>query len=155
MIVFKPDQKIRKRFPKIDFRALSLVYSLLFDVVYKVKKKRTYFITLKVTSGLDSYYCFQQGKHIRINISDVIFDEKQLHLTLLHEFRHFVQDKAFHIPWSRKYYDDRTEQTYMDSPAEIDADNFSIFAESKVLRMYNRMIKFKESVCDFNVFKGK
>ena len=154
MIVFKPDKKTRKRFPKIDFRTLSLVYSLLFDSVYKVKKKRTFNITLKVTSGLYSYYCFQQSRNVRINISDVIFDEKQFHSTLLHEFRHFVQDKALHIPWSKKYYDDSTEEKYIASPSEIDADSFTIFTERKVLTLYKRMLKFKESISKFNVFKG-
>jgi hypothetical protein len=155
MIIIKPDNKIKKRFKDIDFRSLSLVYSLLFDNVYKAKKKRTYNLSLKLTAGEYSYYTQQQGRNIRINISELIFDEKQFHLTLLHEFRHFVQDKALRIPWTRKFYDDRTVYKYMMSPAEIDADNFSEKSVSKVICLYKRMVKFKSTVEDLSNFKGK
>ena len=139
MIIIKPDNKIKKRFTHIDFRTLSLVYSLLFDNVYKVKKKRVFNLNLKLTTGMFSYYRQQRGSNIRINISELIFDDKQFHITLLHEFRHFVQDKALHIPWTRKFYDDRTAYKYMMSPVEIDADNYSLCSASKVVRLYNRM----------------
>lgn len=155
MIIIKPDKKIRNRFKDIDFQTLSLVFSLLFDNVYQVKKKRNFTINLKLTAGIFSYYCFQSGRTVRMNISELIFDEKQFHTTLLHEFRHFCQDKAFRIPLTRKYYDDRTEQRYLSSPAEIDADNFSIMNLSSVLRLYNRMLSFKRSTANFNSFNGK
>jgi len=154
MIIIKPDKKIKNRFKDIDFETLSVVFSLLFDNVYKVKKKRNFTINLKLTSGIFSYYCFQTGSTVRMNISDVIFDEKQFYTTLLHEFRHFCQDKAFRIPLTRKYYDDRTEQRYLASPAEIDADNFSVMTLPTVLRLYNRMLSFKRTVSNFNTFNG-
>lgn len=155
MIIIKPDKKIKKRFKDIDFATLSLVFSLLFDNVYEVKKKRNFTINLKLTAGFYSYYCWQKGRTVRMNISEIIFDEKQFHITLLHEFRHFCQDKAFRIPLTRKYYDDRTEQRYLSSPAEIDADNFSIMNLSSVLRLYNRMLSFKRTTANFNSFNGK
>jgi hypothetical protein len=155
MIVLKPDKRLKQRFKSIDFNTLSLVYSLLFDTIYKVSKKRSFNITLKLTSGVYSYYCFDQiGSNVRINISEVIFDEKEFHLVLLHEFRHFCQHKVLKIPWSRKYYDDRTEESYIKSPSEIDADNFAFISEFKVLRMYKRMVKFKKSLSHLNAFKG-
>lgn len=155
MIILKPDKKIQSKFSNIDFRVLSLVYSILFDNCCNLTRKRNYTLTLKSTVGLYSYYSFQRGTNIRINISEVIFDEKQFHDTLVHEFRHFLQDKALHIPWNRKFYDDTTDVKYLASPAEIDADNFAFLVTSKVKRMYNRLVKFKADVSQFKDFKGK
>lgn len=154
MIILKPDNKIKNRFKDIDFQTLSLVYSILFDNVYKVKKKRNFTINLKLTAGIFSYYCFQTGNTVRMNISEIIFDQKQFHVTLLHEFRHFCQDKAFRIPLTRKYYDDRTEQRYLSSPAEIDADSFSLKNLNSVLNLYRRLLKFKKSTETYSKFNG-
>jgi hypothetical protein len=89
-----------------------------------------------------------------MNISEIIFDQKQFHITLLHEFRHFCQDKAFRIPLTRKYYDDRTEQRYLSSPAEIDADSFSLKNLNSVLNLYRRLLKFKKSTETYSKFNG-
>ena len=154
MIILKPDRKIKSRFKEIDFETLSLVFSILFNNVYKVKKKRSFIINLKLTAGIFSYYCFQPGRTVRMNISEVIFDEKQFYTTLLHEFRHFCQDKAFRIPLTKKYYDDRTEQRYLASPAEIDADSFSINNLNSTLNLYRRLLRFKKSTEMYSKFNG-
>jgi len=146
MIVFKPNKNIKKRFKEIDFNTLSLVYSLLFDSIYKVKKKRNYTIYLKIVKKDYSYYSFQPGKFVYICISGIIFDEKQFHSTLLHEFRHFCQDKVFRIPMTKKNYDETTFKSYLTSPIEVDAGWYEMITVPKVKRLYKRLTKLKNTL---------
>jgi len=154
MVIFKPDKKLKKRFKQLDWQSLSCVYSLLFDSVYKAQKKRNYIIRLIITTGTDSYYVFQSGKNVRINISEVIFNEITFHRTLLHEFRHFLQDKAFKIPITKSNYDETTYKTYMRSPIEIDARAYEKLTLYKVTRAYNRMVKLKKIFSKISIYKG-
>ena len=155
MIIFKPDSKLKKRFNQFDWQALSCVYTLLFDSVYNVNKKRNYTIRLKITANIDSYYAFQAGRNVRINISELIFDQNQFHITLLHEFRHFIQDKVFKIPVTKANYDETTFKTYLRSPIEIDARSYEKLTLSKVIRTYNRLVTVKKSFKKLSKYKGK
>lgn len=144
MIHLKLDPKFKKRFPDLDIESLSLVYSLIFDSIYKCKKKRNYKIYIKMTSGVFSYYTWQQGTNVRINISDIIFNIDTFNSTLLHEFRHFCQDKIFKIPITKKNYNETTTESYLMSPVEIDADNFERLSYPKTLKLYNKIVKIKQ-----------
>jgi len=146
MIILKPTIKVRKRFSKIDFETLSLVYSLLFDSVYKARKKRNYTLYIKFVKKDYSYYTFQPGKFVYIKMSGVIFDDKQFHSTLLHEFRHFIQDKVFRIPLTKKNYDETTLKSYLTSPVEADAEWFEMHSTPKVMKLYKRLLKLKTSL---------
>ena len=69
MITFKPDQMCRHIFDKkIDFDTLSLVYSLLYDSVYKGKKKRNYIIRIYTTASNNSYYAKIQSTKMEKSI---------------------------------------------------------------------------------------
>ena len=154
MITLKPDKKIKKRFSYIDWQVLSCVYSLLFDSIYSAKKKRNYTIKLIISNGMDSYYVFQPGKNVRINISEVIFNEITFHRTLLHEFRHFIQDKVFKIPITRANYDETTTKTYMQSPIEVDARAYEKLTLYKVTRAYDRLVTLKKGFNKVSKYKG-
>ena len=155
MIVFKPDQKCRKRFKdKVDFDTLALVYSILYDTLYKGQKKRNFTISIYTTAGLYSYYRWQKGSNVRINISELIFDVKTFHRALIHEFRHFLQDKIFKLPLTKKNYDDSTLQKYAASPVEIDADNYEAFVLPKAMRLYNRLLRAKVTIGKVSDYKG-
>ena len=143
MICLKPNQKIRKNFPNIDFEILSCVYTILFDSVYKVKKRRNFKIDIVKVAGINSYYMFQAGTDIKIRISEVIRNDAEFHTCLLHEFRHFVQDKVFKIPLTKANYDESTDKSYHHSPVEIDARHYEKVTYSKVMQLYNRLSKFK------------
>lgn len=152
MIIFKPDHKIQKRFPKIDFQIMSGIFSTIFDTVYKSKKKRNHIIAIRMAAGLNSYYRFQAGTNNKIHISDVIFREDIFVSTLLHEFRHFIQDKVFRIPLTKKNYDETTTKSYMNSPVEIDATTFEQTFLCRVLEMHSKQKKdkkFFESNCKY------
>jgi hypothetical protein len=153
MVQFKPDVKLQKRFKDIDFESLSLVFSACFDTVYKVKKKRNFTIHLKLTAGEYSYYAFQQGSNVRINISELVFGDTNFVEILLHEFRHFVQDKAFKVPFTKSYYDDSTEEKYLNSPCEIDADDFVVKSSKDIFKIYKKINKFKKAISAYNKFK--
>lgn len=154
MIIFKLDPKFKKRFPDLDIDALSLVYSVLFDSICKSKKKRNYRIYIKMTAGISSYYTWQAGTNVRINLSDVLLTIDVFHQALLHEFRHFVQDKVFKIPLTKKNYDETTEKSYMSSPVEIDAGYFEMMAYPRALRLYNRITKLKNQFREISGYKG-
>jgi hypothetical protein len=154
MIILKPTIKIRKRFPNLDFETLSLVYSLLFDSVYKAQKKRSYTLYIKFVKKNYSYYTFQPGKFVYIKMSGIIFNEKNFHSTLLHEFRHFVQDKVFRIPLTKKNYDETTLKSYLSSPVEADADWFEMHTTPKVIRLYKRLFKLKSLLAKDCVYIG-
>lgn len=155
MIIFKPDQMCKYTFGKlIDFDTLSLVYSLLYDSVYKGKKKRNYIIRIYTAASNHSYYAVQKGCNVRINMSDTIDNTKTFHWVLIHEFRHFLQDKIYKIPFNKKNYDDSTDLKYKSSPIEIDAVNYEHVALPKVLRLYNRLLKIKCTLRNVSDYKG-
>lgn len=156
MIILKPGTKCRKRFKdKIDFDTLSLVYSILYDSVFKGVKKRNYTLNIVITAGEYSYYAWQKGQNVRVNISELIFDAPAFHRALLHEFRHFLQDKIYKIPLTIKNYNTATQYTYINSPVEIDANNFEDMVYYKAMRLYSRMLKAKTNFSKVTGYKGK
>ena len=131
---------------------MSGIFSTIFDTVYKSKKKRNHIIAIRMAAGLNSYYRFQAGTNNKIHISDVIFREDIFVSTLLHEFRHFIQDKVFRIPLTKKNYDETTTKSYMNSPVEIDATTFEQTFLCRVLEMHSKQKKdkkFFESNCKY------
>ena len=157
MITFKPDKKLRTNFPGIDFYILSLVYSLLYDSSCISKRRKNFEIELRHARGQFSFYYWRLNGweyNARLNISSNDQSERQFHSSLLHEFRHFIQDNVYKIPFSKKTYDESTNDTYMASPVEIDARAYEKQLLSKVIRMYERLNKQKKNVMPISVYKG-
>ena len=103
MIILKPSQTIRRAYFRINWNTLSLVYSALFDTVYKRKKKRVYKIYVKHRPEDDySYYTFD-AKHPCITML-LGLSCRQFHATFLHEFRHFIQNKVMKIQFGEREY---------------------------------------------------
>jgi hypothetical protein len=156
MITLKPSKRCRELFGnKIDFDTLSIVYSMIYDSCHKGKVKRNYTINIVISSGIYSYYKYQTGKHVRINISDLVNTVPYFQQTLLHEFRHFLQDKVLKIPYTRANYDDSTDKSYLESPLEIDACNYEDNAFPKVLRIYDQLVKSKADLASIAKYTGK
>jgi len=152
MITIKPDAQIQAKFGHVvDFDVLSAIYSLMYDSFSKSKRKIDYVITLKYTKGGWSYYDFQKKRrNIRINISEDISSTNVFQATVLHEFRHFVQDRIFKVSWGMEEYDDSTLFSYKNSPAEVDALTFDKLLGRKVIRLHNRMKKVKSEYKKFD-----
>ena len=91
--------------------------------------------------------------NVRINISELVFGDTNFVEILLHEFRHFVQDKAFKVPFTKSYYDDSTEEKYLNSPCEIDADDFVVKSSKDIFKIYKKINKFKKAISAYNKFK--
>ena len=77
-----------------------------------------------------------------------------MHLIVQNNFRHFIQDNVYKIKFSKKTYDESTNDTYMASPVEIDARAYEKQLLSKVIRMYERLNKQKKNVMPISVYKG-
>jgi hypothetical protein len=143
MIVIKPDKKIKHRFKKsVDFDVLSSIYSLLYST-YAIKSAN-YVIILKATAGKWSFYSKQKHrKRVKINISDNVLSPTLFQTTLLHEFRHFLQDRVMHVPWTAEEYDDSTYKTYKKSPSEVDAMFFDKSLGRRMVRLHDKLRKMK------------
>jgi hypothetical protein len=154
MITIKPDAQIRAKFGHVvDFDVLSAIYSLMYDSLKKSKRKIDYIITLKMTKGGWSYYDFQEKRrNIRINISEDISSSNVFQATLLHEFRHFVQDRIFKVSWGLKEYDDSTFEKYKNSRSEIDALTFDKLLGRKITRLHNKLKKTKATWKNFDTY---
>jgi len=141
MISFKPHAKIKKKFPKIDYKILSFVYSQIFLSYAPFKKDLI--IHIKLTPYHYSYFPYQSGRKINIFLSDYLETEGQFHSDLLHEFRHVIQDKVFKMPWTDDY--NVSFKQYRYSECEVDAYDFCKKNLDKVRRFYHRSIKFRNS----------
>lgn len=155
MVVFKPDKALRKKFPNIDFEVLSSVYSLICNSLDKRKKKSYFIVHLILREGDYSYYNWQTGTIVDLFLSDYIKTEANFHATLLHEFRHFIQDRIFNIPLTKKNYSEKTYKMYIQCPIEVDARKFEKKFSNKIMRLYNRLKKCKEDVKYNGGYKGK
>jgi uncharacterized protein YozE (UPF0346 family) len=147
MILFKPDARIKKRFPSIDYNALSLVYSQIFSAYAPFKKDLI--VRIKLTSYQDSYFPQQSGRDIKIYLSHYLETNGQFHSDLLHEFRHVIQDKIFNDPWTDDVYGEGSFSQYRYSKCEVDAYDFCKKNLDKVKRFYQRSIKFKNNFKKF------
>ena len=107
-----------------------------------------------MAAGIESYYKFQAGTNNKIHISDIIFREDIFVSTLLHEFRHFIQDKVFRIPLTKKNYDETTDSSYLNSPVEIDATMFEQTILCRVLEMHSKQKKDKKFFMKNGDYKG-
>jgi hypothetical protein len=153
MIVFKPTKQFKLKYKGVDFNTLSLVYSIIFDSVYKVKRKRSYVLYLHETKYNYSFYRFQSGRFVRVHVSHIVKNFKKMNSYLLHEFRHFMQDKIFKIPLTKKNYDESTVKSYLGSPVELDADRFEMEMNEKVLKLYNNLITTKKQFYNHSKYK--
>lgn len=149
MVTFVPSKEVAKKFPDIDYTSLSLAYSIVADGVKKRKRRSKDYVLYVYFSGKsESFYPFQRGTKVNIFISESI-DTKTLFLRhLSHEFRHFMQDKVFKIPLTKANYDSSTSETYFNSPIEIDACGFEVMVHFKIMRLYNRILRFRTSMKD-------
>jgi hypothetical protein len=154
MIIFKPSADIKKRFKDVDFKSLSMVYSLLFSSVENRPKKVNKLHTIKIylSRKQSSYYFFKRDY---ITIGNEVQTERSFHTCLLHEFRHFCQDRCLKIPFNKSTYNDATFSTYMASPLEIDANNYTVFNQARVIQFYKRLKSLKSKFAELSVYTGK
>ena len=138
MITFRPAPKIVKKFSKVNFEFLSYAASIYFSGIAKINKDYT--IRIIMTPSNCSSYTFQTGNIVVIKMSQDIIIEKYFIRDLLHEFRHFLQEKVYRVPDTKEWYDDSTHRSYMNSPCEKDARQFDKKIGSRIIRFYYRMI---------------
>ena len=138
MVIFKPNKLIRKAYPTINWDTLSLVYSAILDPVYKAKKKRNFVIRIRgVKHGRWNWYNYDSKGGYFVIVPDLRIG--QFHRVIIHEFRHFVQDKILHVRISSDY-----EKLYYHHPIEIDARRFEYKGLHFAMRLYNRIEKQKK-----------
>ena len=126
---------------------------MMYDTFMKDRRKSNYTILLRSTKGI-SYYGQQKTRgKIKIHLSEKMTSLYEFHGTVAHEFRHFVQDVVFRVPWTKKEYDDSTDEKYYNSPAEIDAIKFDTVVTDKVIRLHNRLKKVKSSYKKYSKYK--
>ena len=96
MVIFKPNKFIKKAYPMINWDTLSLVYSAILDPVYKAKKKRNFVIRIRgIKNGRWNWYNSDSKGGYFVIVSDLRIG--QFHRVIIHEFRHFIQDKILHL----------------------------------------------------------
>jgi hypothetical protein len=155
MIEFAPTKDIKKRFSKINFKTLSVVFTLIFDGISNHTRTTKYTIRLRKSTGECCFYRFKPGKTVWINISETVKKENEFLKLLVHEFRHFIQDKLFKLELTRNNYDESTLKSYKESPVEIDANYFVFTFSPIVIRMYNKFNKTKDNFKIIGKYKGK
>jgi len=122
----------------INWDTLSLVYSTILDPIYKAKKKRNFVIRIRgVKHGRWNWYNYDSKGGYFVIVPDLRIG--QFHRVIIHEFRHFVQDKILHVRISSDY-----EKLYYHHPIEIDARRFEYKGLHFVMRLYNRIEKQKK-----------
>jgi len=122
----------------INWDTLSLVYSTILDPIYKAKKKRNFVIRIRgVKHGRWNWYNYDSKGGYFVIVPDLRIG--QFHRVIIHEFRHFVQDKILHVRISSDY-----EKLYYHHPIEIDARRFEYKGLHFAMRLYNRIEKQKK-----------
>jgi hypothetical protein len=149
MVVLKPSKEIRKAYPSIDWDTLSLVYTVIFNTINTSKRKKSLKINIRVSKAAYSYYSFNT-KATSVSIVNWL-TLRQFQSTLLHEFRHCVQDKILHITFKESEYNNG----YKTHPIEIDARNFELKSLPYLLRLYNRICKQKKLFTKLNEYRPK
>jgi len=149
VVIFKPNKLIRKAYPMINWDTLSLVYSAILDPVYKAKKKRNFVIRIRgVKHGTWNWYSYNSdGAYFVIALKLRI---GQFHRVIIHEFRHFIQDKILHVPMTADY-----EKMYYRHPLEVDARYFENKGLHFARRLYNRIEKQKKTFAILNEYRPK
>ena len=149
MVIFKPNKLIRKAYPTINWDTLSLVYSAILDPVYKAKKKRNFVIRIRgVKRGRWNWYNYDSDGAYFVIVPKLRIG--QFHRVIIHEFRHFIQDKILHVPMTADY-----EKLYYRHPLEIDARYFENKGLHFARRLYNRIDKQKKIFAILNEYRPK
>lgn len=130
-----------------------MVYSLLLSSVEKGKKKQSKIYTINLYSSKkgNSYYYFKQN---HITLGSDVQTLRAFHVSLLHEFRHFCQDRCLKIPFTVKNYNEATHLTYMNSPIEIDANNYTSYNIARVMQYYKRIVSLRNKFAEFRDYTG-
>lgn len=144
MVFLNPNENIKSRFSNIDFDVLSSVYTTIFDANARPSKRRFhYVVNIRLVKDNYSWYAYQTGTTVNLAISENVDTELYFQRTLLHEFRHFMQDKIFKLRMTKSNYDESDLETYRKSPIEVDCRRFENRQLYRVLRLYQRMVKVK------------
>ena len=93
-------------------------------------------IRIVKTQGWDRY-CMGRSE-ICINFEINTTDEAALS-TIIHEIRHWQQDTIFGVVLNIDEYDDATDETYHNSPVEIDARYFQK-VETEIRDIYRSLM---------------
>lgn len=138
MITLQPSKTVKENY-SINFDALAIALSSTLRMIYGKDIKGS--IKIRKSRGWDHY---RMGcSEIRLSF-DVNKSDEQALSTIIHELRHWQQDKIFKLPDDLvDYYDDTTFERYHNSPIEIDARHFQK-VETEVMTMYKSLIDLDE-----------
>lgn len=138
MITLKPSKVVQKQYDDVDFVALSLAFTSALAMIYGRDFRAT--IHIRKSKTWD-YYKFG------FNEISVCFDANQggdqLIKTIIHELRHWQQDKIFKISLTGEMYNCATYSKYYNSLVEVDARHFQK-VETEVIKIYRLLISLSE-----------
>lgn len=134
MITLQPSKSVQDNY-SINFDALAIALSSALCMIYGKTIKGS--IKICKSRGWDYY---RMGySEIRLSF-DVNKSDEQALSTIIHELRHWQQDKIFKLPNDLPdLYDPTTFESYHNSPVEIDARHFQK-VESEVMNIYCSLI---------------
>lgn len=135
MITLQPSKSVLSQYT-IDFELLSIALSCVLRVIYgkdfkgrvKVYKSRTW----------DNYHSGLTAIYLNFDANQT---DEQAVSTIIHEMRHWQQDKIFRLDFdSPAEYDASTYESYHNSPVEVDARHFQK-VEGEVMALYSSLTK--------------
>jgi hypothetical protein len=144
MIHIKPDKLIKTKYKTVDFHLLEHICNILYTS--NKTNKRNYTIHVKGVKGSECQY--QRGARGRLTIKIVtnLKNDSSFIKYFLHEFRHFLQDKIFHVVFDDTTYNDATYEDYINSPLEVDVKNFLDDHLTNSCKLYGKMKIFKDKL---------
>jgi hypothetical protein len=141
VIVLEPSLSVKRCFSQIDFDVLSAAITSVLIMVFGYQHNKV----IKIHKSRDpkaDYYCFFDGKIYMI--LDPKRRETNIIRTIVHEIRHYLQEKVFKKDIHCKaLYDDSTSSKYWKSPLEVDARNFDTLLSKEVREVYRKLKRVK------------
>lgn len=144
MIHLKPTKQIKTKYNTIDYNILQTLCNTLFDSI--CNNKRNYTINIILVEANECLYFNNNRGRITFKMSNNLKNDVAFIKYFLHEFRHFLQDKAFHIKFDSTTYTDSTYEEYINSPLEKDVKLFLDEHLTHFCKIYGKLKKYKELI---------
>lgn len=143
MILLRPDKLTKTVYKTVDFNILQNICNIIFETI--CNNKRNYSIYIKAVHGDECQYSINRGR-VTLRIVTNLKNDNTFIKYFLHEFRHFLQDKAFHVAFNDTTYNETDYQSYINSPLEIDVKNFLNEHMSHFCKLYGNMKIYKNKL---------
>jgi hypothetical protein len=147
MIYLKTNKITKKKYSNIDFEILQEIANILFYTIGT--NKRSYIINIQTVHSDECLYFNNKKGRLYIKMADNLKDDNAFIKYFLHEYRHFLQDKALHIVFNDDTYKDSTYEEYINSPLEKDVTLFLKEHLANFCKIYGKMKKYKEDIKKF------